>query len=109
MAKERRRDSVVTRFRMVERGVRVPQPGDPVVSLKGNVVGKVTSCSIDTEGHLVGQVYIKTDHAGPGTPMAVFQTTKAWAAKPRDALKIGDRVQLHDRAVILRRFMEREG
>jgi glycine hydroxymethyltransferase len=108
MGRERRRDSVMARFRMVERGVRAPQPGDPVVSLKGHVVGKVTSCSIDTEGHLVGQVYIKTDHAEPGTPITVFQTTVAWAAKPRDALKIGDRVQLHDRAVILRRFMERK-
>jgi len=108
MAREQQRDSVVTRFRMVERGVRVPQPGDPVVSLKGHVVGKATSCSIDTEGHLVGQVYIKTDHAERGTPIAIFQTTKAWAAKPRDALKIGDRVQLHDRAVILRRFMKRK-
>jgi len=107
MADERRRGSVVARFRMVERGIRVPQQGDPVVSLKGRVVGKVTSCSIDTEGHLIGQVYIKTDHSRPGTPIAVFQTTHAWTSKPRDALNVDDRVQLHDRAVILSRFMAR--
>ena len=93
---------------MVERGVRVPQPGDPMVSLKGRVVGKVTSCSIDTEGHLVGQVYIKTDHAQPDTPVAVFQTSRAWTSKPREALRAGDQVQLHDRTVILSRFMERQ-
>ncbi len=106
IAHEEERDSVVARFRMVERGVRVPQQGDPLVSLKGRVVGKVTSCSIDIEGHLVGQAYIKTDQAEPGTPIAVFQATGAWADKPRDALLVGDRVQLHDRGVILSRFLK---
>jgi glycine hydroxymethyltransferase len=107
MAREEERGSVVARFRMVERGVRVPQQGDPVVSLRGRVIGKVTSCSIDTEGHLVGQAYLKADYAEPGTTMALFQTTHAWSGKPRDALKIGDTVQLHDRAVILSRFLKR--
>jgi glycine hydroxymethyltransferase len=102
--RERERDSVVARFRMADRGVRVPQPGDPVVSLQGRVVGKVTSCSIGTEGHLVGQAYIKRELAEPGTSIAVFQTTQAWASKPLEALKIGDAVQLHDPAVILPRF-----
>jgi glycine hydroxymethyltransferase len=107
VADDRRRGGVVARFRMVERGVRVPQQDDPVVSLKGRVVGKVTSCSVDSEGHLVGQVYIKIDHAEPGIPIAVFQTTAAWTDKPRHTLSVGDRVQLHDRAVILERFMKR--
>jgi glycine hydroxymethyltransferase len=107
IAREGERDSVVARFRMVERGVRVPQPGDPVVSLKGRVVGKITSCSIDTEGHLVGQVYVKTKQAEPDTIIAVFQTTQAWSSKRRQDLKIDDRVQLHDRAVILSRFMKK--
>jgi len=53
----------------------------------------------------VGQVYIKTDHAKSDTPVAVFQTSRAWASKPRQALRIGDQVQLHDRAVILGRFI----
>jgi glycine hydroxymethyltransferase len=107
LAKEKTRDSVVARFRMVERGVRVPQQGDPVVNLKGRVIGKVTSCSIDTKSQLVGQAYIRTDQAEPGTIVALFQTTRAWADKPRDELKIGDTVQLHDRAVILSRFPKR--
>jgi glycine hydroxymethyltransferase len=107
MAREQKRDSVVARFRMVERGVRVPKQGDPVVSLKGHVIGKVTSCSIDTEGHLVGQAFIKRAHAEPDTPIAVFQTTRVWASKPRDALDVGDQVQLHDRGVILSRFRKR--
>ena len=102
--KEHVRDSVVVRFQMVERGVRVPQQGDPVVSLKGRVVGKVTSCSTDAEGQLVGQALVKIAQAAPGTTIALFQTTRAWAGKPRDALNIGDRVQLHDRGVILSRF-----
>ncbi|MBU0496096.1 MAG: glycine cleavage system aminomethyltransferase GcvT [Chloroflexi bacterium] len=105
MADEQKRAGVVARFRMVERGVRVPQQGDPVLSLNGRVVGKVTSCSTDGEGRLVGQVYIKQDQAAPGTPLAVFQTARVWASKPRDQLTIGDRVQLHDRAEIVSRFM----
>jgi glycine hydroxymethyltransferase len=107
MESEQERDSVVARFRMVERGVRVPQQGDPVVSLKGRVIGKVTSCSTDTEGHLVGQAYVKADHAQPDTIIALFQTARVWASKPRDALEVGDRIQLHDRGVILSRFMKR--
>jgi glycine hydroxymethyltransferase len=107
MAREGERNSVVARFRMVERGVRVPKQGDPVVSLKGHVIGKVTSCSIDTKSHLVGQAYIKRTHAEPDTPIAVFQTTRVWASKPRDALDVGDQVQLHDRGVILSRFRKR--
>jgi glycine hydroxymethyltransferase len=107
MEREKMRDSVVARFRMVERGVRVPQQGDPVVNLKGRVIGKVTSCSTDTEGQLIGQAYIKADYAEPGTIIALFQTARVWASKPRGELDIGDRVQLHDRGVILSRFMKR--
>jgi glycine hydroxymethyltransferase len=107
MERERTRDGVVARFRMVERGVRVPQQGDPVVSLKGRVIGKVTSCSTDAEGQLVGQAYLKTEYAEPGTIIALFQTARVWASKGRGELEIGDRVQLHDRGVILERFMKR--
>jgi hypothetical protein len=87
--------------------VRVPQQGDPVVSLKGRVIGKVTSCSLDIDGHLVGQAYIKSRHTQSGTAIALFQTTRAWSGKARDDLKIDDQVQLHDRGVILSRFRRR--
>ena len=103
---ETKRNSVVIRFRMIERGVRVPKQGDPLVSLKGRVIGLVTSCSIDREGHLVGQAYVKKAYAEPEMIMAVFQTTRSWSGKPKSALKVGDRVQLHDRAVVLGRFMK---
>jgi glycine hydroxymethyltransferase len=108
LAREKERDSIVARFRMVERGVRVPQQGDPIVNLRGRVAGKITSCSIDTQGRLVGQGYINEKYTEPGTTVAVFQTTHAWSSKPRHALEFGDRVQLHDRAVILSRFMKRK-
>jgi glycine hydroxymethyltransferase len=107
LGKEESHANVLARFRMVERGVRVPKQGDPVVSLTGRVIGKVTSCSIDSEGHLVGQAYVRASHAEPGTTIALFQTARVWASKPRDTLEIGDSVQLHDRGVILSRFMAR--
>jgi hypothetical protein len=43
---------------------------------------------MDTEGHLVGRVYIKTDHAQLDTPVAVFQTSRARTSKPREALRV---------------------
>jgi hypothetical protein len=38
----------------------------------------------------------------------VFQTSQVWTSKPHEVLLIGDQVQLHDRAAILSRFMERQ-
>ncbi|MCJ7735832.1 MAG: glycine cleavage system aminomethyltransferase GcvT, partial [Anaerolineae bacterium] len=41
---------LVVRFRVDDRGVRVPHLGDPVANRKGQFIGHVTSCSIDAEG-----------------------------------------------------------
>src|SRR5581483_7161324 len=72
IAREQRRDAVVTRFRMDNRGVRPPQNGDPIVDRRGRVIGIVTSCSIDSEGFQTGQAYLKEEFAVEGTPVFVF-------------------------------------
>jgi glycine hydroxymethyltransferase len=103
---EQARTAEVVRFRMNEKGVRKPNLGDPVVNNRGQVIGHVTSCSLDTEGYLLGQAYLNQQYTEPGAAIGVFATpTKAEKAKGE--LKVGDRVQLHDAATVLTRFPKR--
>jgi len=62
----------VVRFRVDEKGVRRPQRGDVVANKKGQRIGHVTSCSINSEGQLVGMALVDARHTAPGTPLAVF-------------------------------------
>ena len=109
MAHERTRKAQLVRFRFEEEHARMPRQGDVVVSRKGRVVGAVTSCSIDSEGWLTGQAYVQKQHARSGTRLAVFQVDRSsWSSKPLADLKAGDRIQLHDNMVIIRRFMDKK-
>lgn len=104
MAREAKRKTVVTRFRFTEKGVRVAHPGDPVVDAKGRVVGVVTSCAIDSEGLLTGQVSIEEKLAVEGTPVAVYQSAPKNAGKAPAELRSGDRITLPTPAAIVSRF-----
>lgn len=106
---EMERDSVVTRFRMNDKGVRMPTLGDPVVDKRGRVVGTVTSCAIDSEGVLLGQAYLKLSHAEEGTPVGIFQTGgRAKLKKVKEPLDVGGRVQIPSPATVLSRFPKRK-
>jgi glycine hydroxymethyltransferase len=104
IARNRARKSVVARFRFTEKGVRVAHLGDPVVDQKGRVVGVVTSCAIDSEGMLTGQVYIEEKVAQDGSAIYVYQSASKTSAKAPAELKSGDRVTLPTAAVIVSRF-----
>ncbi len=109
IAREHKRDSEVTRFRMVDRGVRPPQPGDPALDRRGRVVGVVTSCSIDSEGYQLGQVYLKHEQAEEGTPILIF----SGAARLKDGKSIaslvpGDKAPIPDSATVLSRFPKKK-
>jgi glycine hydroxymethyltransferase len=109
MAHEQEREAQLVRFRFEEERARMPRQGDVVVSRKGRVVGAVTSCSIDTEGWLTGLAYVQKQHAGRDSRLAIFQTdNRSWTSKPLTDLKAGDRIQLHDNIVIIRRFMDKK-
>jgi glycine hydroxymethyltransferase len=109
LAHEATREGQIVRFRMDDKGVRMPTLGDPVVDRHGRVVGTVTSCAIDGEGYLSGQAYVREDYAAPGTRVGIFQTGgRARTEKPKNELEPGDRVQLHDSATVLRRFPKRK-
>lgn len=101
---EQSRTGLVTRFRFLEKGVRVAHPGDPVLDSKGRVVGVVTSCAIDTEGLLTGQVFIDGKLAVEGTPVTIFQGSPRSAGKAPADLSRGDRVTLPTPAIIVSRF-----
>ena len=92
------------RFRFTEKGVRMAHNGDPVLVTKGRVVGQVTSCAVDSEGYLTGQVWIDLKLAVEGTPVAVYQSAPKSSGKAPAELKAGDRVTLPTPALIVSRF-----
>jgi glycine hydroxymethyltransferase len=102
--REETRKSIVTRFRFNEKGVRMAHPGDPAVDPKGRVAGVVTSCAIDQEGFLTGQIYLDGNLSTEGTQVNIFQSAPKTAGKAPAELKKGDRVTLPTPATILSRF-----
>jgi glycine hydroxymethyltransferase len=104
LAQEARRTAEVVRFRFDDKGVRMAHTGDPVVDLRGRVIGHVTSCAVDSEGYLLGQAHIDLKHGAPGTRIAIFQGASKETPKPPADLKEGDRVVVPTPATVLTRF-----
>jgi glycine hydroxymethyltransferase len=102
---ESRRDRIVVRFRMEEKGVRRPELSDPVLDRRGKVVGSVTSCAIGESGYLLGQAVVPVNMAKSGTTLAIYQLGggKRKLRVP-DIAKIGARMPVPDRATVLSRF-----
>jgi glycine hydroxymethyltransferase len=99
----------VIRFRMRDKGVRVAKLGDPVTDRRGRVIGYVTSCSLDQEGYLLGLAIVEERYNRPGMPIGVFNLpARARPEKAPEELEPGDRVLLHDDAVVLSRFPVKE-
>lgn len=105
---EAQRDKVCTRFRLDRKGVRPPQQGDPIMDLRGRVIGTVTSCSIDSEGYQLGQVLVKSDYANEGTSVLVYSNVaRSKAGKPPQDLGVGDKTTVPEIATIVSRFPKR--
>lgn len=102
LERERKREAVIVRFRMLHKGVRPPQPGAAVLDRRGNVIGMVTSCSIDSEGYQCGQAYVKEPFSAPETPLLILNVGKETPLPASVAL--GDRLPVPDAAVVLTRF-----
>ena len=105
----RERKMAVVRFRMGEKGVRVPKQQDVVTDKRGRVIGQVTSCAMDTEGYLVGQACLDQRHAAEGTEVNIFPhpTREDWD-KPYEELAVGDQLVLHNEATVVQRFMKQK-
>jgi glycine hydroxymethyltransferase len=104
----KQRNMEVIRFRIAEKGVRVPKLDDVVVDGHGRVIGQVTSCALDSDGHLVGQAYVDERHSAEGSEINVFPrpNREDWD-KPYELLKVGDKLVLHSEARVVRRFLRR--
>ena len=108
LAQDLKRKRELVRWRMVQKGVRRPNTGDPVVNKQGQVIGFVTSCSVDSEGYLLGLAIIDLRYAREGASLGIFVLPeKPLAEKSKTELAIGDRALLHVEAVILRRFPQK--
>ncbi|MCX7670500.1 MAG: glycine cleavage system aminomethyltransferase GcvT, partial [Anaerolineae bacterium] len=103
---EKARTMQVVRFRMNERGVRMPKTGDPVISRKGQAIGYVTSAAVDVDGIILGMAYVQSRYARPGEAVGIY----ALPPKPliersnKADLVPGDKVSVPDDATILSRF-----
>jgi glycine hydroxymethyltransferase len=104
MAAESRRKGVVARFRFNEKGVRMAHLGDPVLDKRGRVVGKVSSCAVDSEGFLTGQAFLELKLAEPDSALFIYQSAPKSAGKAPAELTIGDRSTLPSTASVLTRF-----
>jgi len=103
LAQEDGRERELIRFRVDEKGTRRPETGDPVVDRRGHEIGKVTSCSIDVEGYLVGLALVQKRYNVPETPIAIFPLR---GKSLDEALLRGQRVALPIEATVLTRFPE---
>ncbi|MEP7292113.1 MAG: hypothetical protein ABI835_10025, partial [Chloroflexota bacterium] len=81
VAHERERAAEVVRFRLENKGARPPHPGDTLVDPNGQQVGVVTSCSIDSEGYMLGQAYVNDAANAEGTRLGV-RSARAKADAP---------------------------
>ena len=106
LAREKTRNLQVVRFRMNERGVRMPKTGDPVITRKGQAIGWVTSGAVDVDGRILGLAYVQNRYIRPGEEIGIYSLpAKPLPEKANKAeLAVGDKVQLPDAATILTRF-----
>ncbi len=79
------RDSEIVRFRLDSRGARPPHQGDTIVDAQGQLIGTVTSCSIDVERFQLGQAYIHEGAAKDGTAIGVLSAHAAAGTAPAPA------------------------
>ncbi len=109
MRTEQSRTMEVARFRMNDRGVRMPKTGDPVVNKKGQAIGWVTSAAVDVDGVILGLAYVQSRYAKPGDEIGIFNVPgKPAVEKPNKAdLAPGDKVALPDAATLLPRFPDK--
>jgi glycine hydroxymethyltransferase len=108
MMRDKERNRELIRFRVNQKGTRRPNTSCPVVNKQGQVIGHVTSCSIDSEGCLLGLAIVELRYNQPGTQIGVFVLPeRPLAEKSKPELAPGDRVLLHIEATVLPRFLKK--
>jgi glycine hydroxymethyltransferase len=94
----------IVRFRLNRAGVRIAKPADLIVARRGQkVIGSVTSCAVGSDGIQVGMGYVDKRYTNEGTPIGIIARSRI-KERPSDGVKIGEKIQLHDEAVVVSRF-----
>jgi glycine hydroxymethyltransferase len=103
---EKTRKMDTARFRMNQKGVRMPKTGDPVVNRRGRAIGWVTSAAVDVDGLIIGLAYIEARYHREGDEIGIFSLPARPVKEREDKadLSPGDKIQLPDAATILLRF-----
>ena len=104
--RENKREGVVVRFKFNDQHVRMAHLGDEVLDEKGNRIGTVTSCAIDTEGFLTGQAFIDLKYNKENQAFFIYQQVKKQADLKNKSLKPGIRSSSPDGAIVLSRFLK---
>jgi len=98
----------IIRFKMKFKGIRMVKAEDPVVNEKGRYIGRVTSCAL-VEGIQLGLACVDKDSAEEGRKIGIFilpRGGKFSPEAPKAKLTRGDKVLLHEEAIVLSRFPE---
>jgi glycine cleavage system T protein len=110
MEREKERKLEIVRFRMNDRGVRMPKTGDPVVNRRGRAIGWVTSAAVDIDGRILGLAYVESRYHREGDELGIFSlpARPMMEKENKASLEPGDKIQLPDMATILTRFPDDE-
>ncbi len=99
----------LSRFRMNQKGVRVPKLGDPVLDARGRVIGTVTACALDSEGFLLGLAMIETSFgAKDGVAINVLAIPDRVPAPLTSLAPLGSRTLVPEAATVLTRFPKKK-
>jgi glycine hydroxymethyltransferase len=105
----RERTARLVRFQLEEERAGILGQGDVIVNRKGRVVGTVTSCSIGSEGRLIGLGYVQEGNYEKDTRLGVYKlSSRTWESSPLESLKPGDRVQLPENITVIARFLNKQ-
>lgn len=104
LSNEAERKSQVVRFRFVNKRVRMAHSGDVVLNERGKIIGQVTSCAIDKDEYLTGQAFIDLSYSKEGNTIYIYQGSHNMKPITQDDLKLGKKVQIPEKAMVLSRF-----
>ena len=109
MAREAARNARLVRFQLDEEHAPLLNQGDVIVNRRGRVVGQVTSCSINTEGRLVGLGFVQEPNHERDTRLGVYRAgKKTWETDSPESLKFGDQIQLPEDITVIARFLNKQ-
>jgi glycine hydroxymethyltransferase len=103
------RTARLVRFHLEEERAPMLGQGDVIVNRNGRVVGTVTSCSIGSEGRLIGLGYVNEGNHEKDTRLGVYKlSSRTWETQPLESLKPGDRLQLPQNIAVISRFLNKQ-